>query len=118
MLSTSRKDVLSAENFNSGIHLFDCACVRSYVGRTTQRLGERIAQHVPDDVTQLAINPGVAPIRRKPGRPKKSAGVTRSAIPVSTQTSRSSSRGRVNVEPLQAAQMDGSSSGSALVTAA
>ena len=112
------KDVLSAENFSNVIYLFDCACGQSYVGRTTQRLGEQIKQHIPDDVVQLAINPGIAPVRRKPGRPKKSVGVTSNAVPVSTRTSRSSSRGGVNVEPLRAVQMDGSSAVSALVTAA
>ena len=90
-------------------------CGRSYVGRTPQELGERIKQHVPDDEPQLAINPGVAPVKRKPGRPKKSVGVTSNAVPISTQTLRSSSRRGVNVEPLRAAQMDGSSSVSASV---
>ena len=56
-------------------------CGRSYVGRTPQELGERIKQHVPDDEPQLAINPGVAPVKRKPGRPKKSVGVTSNAVP-------------------------------------
>ena len=118
MFRTSKKDVLSAEYLSNVIYLFDCACGRSYVGRTSQRLGERMKQHVPDDLAQLATNPDVTPVRRKPGRPKRSVCVTSNAAPVSARTLRSNSGGGVKAEPLRAVQMDGSTSLSASVIAA
>ena len=47
MLSTCNKDVLPAVELSNVIYLFNCACGHGYVGRTAQRLEERIRQHVP-----------------------------------------------------------------------
>ena len=47
MLSTRNKDVLPAVELSNVIYLFNCACGPSNVGRTSQRLEERIRQHVP-----------------------------------------------------------------------
>ena len=47
MLSTCNKDVLPAVELSNVIYLFNCACGHGYVGRTSQRLEERIRQHVP-----------------------------------------------------------------------
>ena len=47
MLSTCNKDVLPAAEISNVIYLFNCACGHGYVGRTSQRLEERIKQHVP-----------------------------------------------------------------------
>ena len=66
--TTCRKDALPAENLSHPIHLFNCECSRSNVGRTTQRLGERIQQHIPRDLV-TAVTGGVGE-RRKPGRPR------------------------------------------------
>ena len=48
------KDVLSAENLSNVIYLFTCRCGHRYVGRTTQRLGERIKQHIPQSLVLSA----------------------------------------------------------------
>ena len=47
MLSTCNKDVLPAVELSNVIYLFNCACRHGYIGRTAQRLEERIRQHVP-----------------------------------------------------------------------
>ena len=45
--SGRRKDVLPPTALNLCIYEFTCRCSRTYVGKTTQQLGERI-KHVPD----------------------------------------------------------------------
>ena len=47
MLTTCVKDSLPTESLSNVVYLFNCACGHSYVGRTMQRLEERIKQHVP-----------------------------------------------------------------------
>ena len=48
ILPTSCKDVLPINQTNNVIYKFTCKhCECAYIGRTTQRLGDRIAQHVP-----------------------------------------------------------------------
>ena len=47
MLSTGRKDRLPAEQLSNVTYLYNCARGHNYGGRTTQRLEERIKQHVP-----------------------------------------------------------------------
>ena len=47
MLSTCNEDVLPALDLSNVICLFNCACGHGYAGRTSQRLEERIRQHMP-----------------------------------------------------------------------
>ena len=47
MLPASRKDVLPAIQKSSVIYEYKCHCDSRYVGRTAQRLQDRIKQHVP-----------------------------------------------------------------------
>ena len=47
MLTTCVKDRPPTESLSNVVYLFNCACGHSYVGRTMQRLEERIKQHVP-----------------------------------------------------------------------
>ena len=47
LLSATKKDVLPAYHHNNVIYQFVCHCDSRYVGRTSQRLQERIKQHVP-----------------------------------------------------------------------
>ena len=48
ILPSSQKDVLSTLHKSNVIYLYKCKrCEAAYVGRTCQRLGERISQHVP-----------------------------------------------------------------------
>ena len=77
MFSTSKKDVLSAEDLSCVVYLFSCACGHSYVGRTTQRLGERVRQHVPAEIVHKAkMGTCASQEPRKRGRPKKSVAET------------------------------------------
>ena len=47
-----RKDVLPPTELNLCIYKFTCRCSRTYVGKTTQQLGDRI-KHVPDKFVNL-----------------------------------------------------------------
>ena len=52
MLPTAKKDVLPANQRTMVIYEYVCHCDSRYVGRTTQRLQERIKQHVPKAIKQ------------------------------------------------------------------
>ena len=52
MLPAAKKDVLSANQRSTVIYEYVCPCDSRYVGRTTQRLQERIKQHVPKAMRQ------------------------------------------------------------------
>ena len=52
MLPAARKDVLPANQRSMVIYAHVCHCDSRYVGRTTQRLQERIKQHVPKAIWQ------------------------------------------------------------------
>ena len=41
------KDILPTHNKSNVIYLFECRCGSRYVGKTTQRLENRIQQHLP-----------------------------------------------------------------------
>ena len=72
MFNTSNKDVLPIANLSNVIYLFDCGCGHSYIGRTTQRLGERVKQHVPAGLTHSTTpKESMVTTRKKPGRPRK-----------------------------------------------
>ena len=45
--SGRQKDVLPTTSQSSIVYKFTCRCGRAYVGKTSQRLSERIKQHVP-----------------------------------------------------------------------
>ena len=47
LIHPCRKDVLPTEDLSNVIYLFTCGCGRRYVGRTSQRLGDRVKQHLP-----------------------------------------------------------------------
>ena len=59
MFNTNGKDVLPAEKINNIIYLFTCDCGHRYVGKTTQRLEERVKQHVPGDLVQQVTQSAV-----------------------------------------------------------
>ena len=52
MLPAAKKDVLPANQRSMVIYEYVCHCDSRYVGRTTQRLQERIKQHVPKTIRQ------------------------------------------------------------------
>ena len=47
LLPAIKKDVLPALLLNNVVYNFSCHCDNRYVGRTSQRLQDRIRQHVP-----------------------------------------------------------------------
>ena len=57
MFSTSKKDVLPAEKVSNVIYLFTCECGHRYIGKTTQRMEERVKQHVPNELVKHVAQP-------------------------------------------------------------
>ena len=57
MLSLTRKDVLPTTLKSSLIYEYSCHCDSRYVGKTTQRLQDRIKQHVSKCLQQQAKRP-------------------------------------------------------------
>ena len=51
-----QKDVLPALHSSNIIYLFRCDCDSRYVGRTSQRLVDRMKQHVPEDIRKSNTN--------------------------------------------------------------
>ena len=54
ILHAAKKDVLPANQRSIVIYEYVCHCDSRYIGRTTQRLQERIKQHVPKAIRQRA----------------------------------------------------------------
>ena len=71
MFHTNRKDVLSADNFSNVVYLFGCVCGHSYFGRTTQRLGERIRQHILAEMTKHVTTHAVSSSKKETGSAKE-----------------------------------------------
>ena len=63
MLSASRKDVLPAIQMSSVMYEYKCHCDSRYVGRTAQRLQDRIKQRVPKWLRQHTASQRVQPSR-------------------------------------------------------
>ena len=63
MLPASRKDVLPAIQKSFVIYEYKCHCDSRYVGRTAQRLQDRIKQHVPKWLRQHTASQRVQPNR-------------------------------------------------------
>ena len=58
-----QKDCVPTNQKSSVIYEFTCQCDSGYVGRTTQRLGDMIKQHVPSNIRNKT-----APQREQPPR--------------------------------------------------
>jgi len=67
LLPATKKDVLSSHHQNNVIYQCVCHCDSRYVGRTSQRLEERIKQHIPKSIT----NRPTPHIRKSLPRPGK-----------------------------------------------
>ena len=63
MLPANRKDVLPAHQKSSVIYEHKCHCDSRYVGRTYQRLQDRIKQHVPKWLRQHTSSQRIQPDR-------------------------------------------------------
>ena len=57
LLLADKKDVLPALHQSNIVYQFLCHCDSRYVGRTSQRLQQRIKQHVPKTILQGHISP-------------------------------------------------------------
>ena len=64
MLPVARKDVLPTTLKSYVVYEYSCHCDSRYVGRTSQRLQDRIKQHVPKRLQQQAKRPTLS----QPGR--------------------------------------------------
>ena len=62
-LPSIQKDCVPTNQKSYVIYEFPCQCDSGYVGRTTQRLGDRIKQHVPSNIRNKT-----APQREQPPR--------------------------------------------------
>ena len=67
LLPATKKVVLPSHHQNNVIYQFVCHCDCRYVGRTSQRIEERINQHIPKSIT----NPPTPHIRQILPRPGK-----------------------------------------------
>ena len=50
MLPSAKKDSVTTTQKSCVVYEFSCRCEAWYVGRTTQRLADRIKQHVPTSI--------------------------------------------------------------------
>ena len=71
MFNTCKKDVLPTESMSNVIYFFSCACEQSYVGRTAQRLEERIKQHIPASLISAARSQKTKPKKKEKKKTKK-----------------------------------------------
>ena len=69
LFNTCKKDVILAESLSNVIYFLNCACEQSYVGRTSQRLEERIKQHIPASLVKAAESQKAEP--KKKGKKKR-----------------------------------------------
>ena len=79
LLSATNKDVLPALQKSNVIYQFSYHCDSRYVGRTSQRLQDRIKQHVPKSIRSCSSSPK----RLLPARRCKSSIQTNTHYPVS-----------------------------------
>ena len=56
LLPVAKKDVLPAFHQSNIVYQFLCHCDSRYMGRTSQRLQQRIKQHVPKTILQKHIS--------------------------------------------------------------
>ena len=62
MLPSAEKDCIPTTQKSCVVYEFSCRCEARYVGRTTQRLADRIKQHVPASVRKKST------VREQPPR--------------------------------------------------
>ena len=63
MLTSAKKDSVPTTQKSCAVYEFSCRCEARYVGRTTQRLADRIEQHVPTSIREKSST-----IREQPSR--------------------------------------------------
>ena len=73
MFSTCRKDHLPADQISNVVFLFSCHCGGSYVNRTSQRLEEKLKQHILPGLAERTLSS--ATTKKAKGRPWKNPNV-------------------------------------------
>ena len=63
MLPSAKKDSVPTTQKSCVVYEFSCRCEARYVGRTTQRLADRIKQHVPTSIRTKNTITGKQPPR-------------------------------------------------------
>ena len=63
MLPSAKKDSVPTTQKSCVVYEFSCRCEARYVGRTTQRLADRIKQHVPTSIRKKSST-----VREQPPR--------------------------------------------------
>ena len=63
MLPSAKKDSVPTTQKSCVVYVFLCRCEARYVGRTTQRLADRIKQHVPTSIRKKSST-----VRQQPPR--------------------------------------------------
>ena len=63
MLPSAKKDSVPTTQKSCVVYEFSCRCEARYVGRTTQRLADRIKQHVPTSIKKKSNTVGEQPPR-------------------------------------------------------
>ena len=63
MLPSAKKDSVPTSQKSCGVHDFLCRCEARYIGRNTQRLADRIKQHVPTSIRKKSST-----VREQPSR--------------------------------------------------
>ena len=51
------------------IYLFTCACGHKCIGKTAQRLDDRMKHHIPESLVNIVVSHTAPPVRRGRGRP-------------------------------------------------
>ena len=63
MLPSAKKDSVPTTQKSCVVYAFSCRCEARYVGRTTQRLADRIKQHIPTSIRKKSST-----VREQPPR--------------------------------------------------
>ena len=63
MLPSAKKDSISTTQKSCVVDEFSCRCEARYVGRTTERLADRIRQHVPTSIRKKSNTVRERPLR-------------------------------------------------------
>ena len=77
MFTTCKKDVLPTESMSKVNYFFSCAYEQSYVGRTAQRLEERIKQHIPASLISAAGYQTTKPKKKEKKKNKRKKTTTK-----------------------------------------
>ena len=108
MLPVARKDFLPTTLKSSIVYEYSCHCDSRYIGQTSQRLQDRIKQHVPKWLQQQVKRPTLS----QPGRSSSSSSFE--GYPLQARNKQDWGRGFILLLP-QTAALPGSNAGSDVI---